>query len=58
MLWGDIATCRCQISNNNVYDDVGDDEDDNNNNNNNNDNNNNGVGYVMRPILLVMWTAF
>ena len=25
---------------------------------NNNNNNNNGVGYVMRPILLVMWTAF
>ena len=30
-LWGDIATCRCQISNNNVYDDVDDDEDDNGN---------------------------
>ena len=51
MLWGDIATCRCQISNNNVYDDVDDDDEDD-------DDNNNGVSYVMRPILLVMWTAF
>ena len=62
MLRGDMAICRCEIRNNNVYDDVDDDDedDDNNNNynNNNNNNNNNAVGYVMRPILLVMWRAF